>query len=111
MKIVTVNRNNQFKRAFNRGKSYSFRGMIIFIIKNNLKINRIGIVASKKVGCAVERNRTRRIVRNAYCEVSRFIISGYDLVFVIRSHAINYKVRDARRELFFGAKQAKILAN
>ena len=35
------------------------------------KINRVGIVASKKLGGAVQRNRARRVIRRAFWEIEK----------------------------------------
>lgn len=46
----------------------------ILIHKNNvLKNSRLGITVSKKVGCAVERNRIKRIIREFF-RTNRFLI-------------------------------------
>ena len=44
--------------------------------------NRLGITVGKKVGGAVQRNRARRIIRQAYRETESMFPTGLDLVIV-----------------------------
>lgn len=56
-------------------------------MKNRAGVCRVGITTSKKVGCAVERNRSRRIIKAAFQNVfnSGCISGNWDLVFVART--------------------------
>ena len=56
--------------------------MILYVRKNRRKYNRLGITVGKKVGCAVKRNRARRIIRQAYRETEHLLPTGIDLVIV-----------------------------
>jgi ribonuclease P protein component len=44
----------------------------------------IAVVAARRVGDAVRRNRARRILREAWSEVSPQVKDGYDVVLVAR---------------------------
>ena len=54
----------------------------------------MGITTSKKIGNAVERNRSRRIIRAAFRENLPSIKGGYDFVFVARSRTRHLKSTD-----------------
>lgn len=43
---------------------------------------RLGVVASKKVGCAVRRNRAKRLVREAFRKLELTSLRGVDLVVI-----------------------------
>ena len=47
--------------------------------------SRVGITASRKTGNAVKRNRAKRVIRQAYRELSGEIQQGWDIIFVARS--------------------------
>jgi ribonuclease P protein component len=47
----------------------------------------MGIVASKKVGGAVERNRTKRVLREAFRHLPGMFPDGVDLVVIARQGA------------------------
>ncbi|MEO8796663.1 MAG: ribonuclease P protein component [Polyangiaceae bacterium] len=49
--------------------------------------SRLGVVASKKVGNAVARNRVKRVVRETFRKVSGFVPNGVDLVVIARVSA------------------------
>ena len=66
---------------------------------NGQEGNRFGFVTGKKVGGAVERNRARRLIREAVRLKLPLLKPGYDLVWVARP-SIN--------EADFGAVQAAI---
>ena len=83
-KIVAMCRNNDFRRAYVRGKSYVSPVVVVYVMKNRLKTVRVGITTSKKVGNAVQRNRARRVMKAAIDEHLDYNIGGYDLVFVAR---------------------------
>lgn len=53
-------------------------------MKNRAGICRIGITTSKKIGNAVERNRSRRVIRAAYASIEDRISGNFDFVFVAR---------------------------
>ena len=72
----------------------------VYYRQNGIGASRIGITAGKKLGCAVERNRIRRQIR----EISRLcdgISPGFDIVVVARSRAIG-KAWQAQREDLLG---------
>ena len=85
MRFHTLTRNNDFRRAYQRGKSFVGYGLVLYVIKNREKRLRIGITCSKKIGNAVRRNRARRVIRAAAAEVLPGVQGGVDLVFVARS--------------------------
>ena len=95
--------NNYFKRAYSKGKSFVFPYVVIYVNKNFRKGTRIGITASKKIGNAVKRNRSRRIIRQAYLElIDGKSLGNIDLVFVARVRTPGSKSYDIRRCLLKG---------
>lgn len=84
MRYTPITRNQEFVRAYTRGKSYVHRYVVVYINKNRVRRTRVGLTASKKVGNAVKRNRARRVLRAALCAVLPQDVGGVDIVVVAR---------------------------
>lgn len=82
---VTIKSNCDFRRVYGKGKSFQGPALVSYVLKNRAGICRIGITTSKKIGNAVERNRSRRVIRAAYGMIEEKIHGNYDFVFVARS--------------------------
>ncbi|MDR0624411.1 MAG: ribonuclease P protein component [Treponema sp.] len=73
------------RAVFNRGSSVSCGGAKLFVLKNSLADNRICFALPRKFGNAVERNRARRISREAYRHIRPRLKGGYDMVLLVYS--------------------------
>ena len=89
--IGTIKTNSDFRRAYMRGKSYTNPALVIYSIKNRAGICRIGITTSKKIGNAVQRNRARRVIREAFRQIDMPFKGNYDIVFVARTKTVYKK--------------------
>ncbi|NLO41317.1 MAG: ribonuclease P protein component [Ruminiclostridium sp.] len=83
-KIVKIKTNRDFQRIYRKGRYQVSRGLVIYMQPNPLKINRIGITASKKYGKSVQRNRIRRLIRESYHTLMDHIKPGFDFIIVAR---------------------------
>ena len=50
MRYHPLTRNNEFARAYTRGKSFVHPHVVLYVNKNRLGRTRVGITASKKIG-------------------------------------------------------------
>jgi len=91
VKIETFKLNKDFRRLYGRGKNVVFPSVVVYYQKNRLNVCRIGITAGKKVGCAVKRNRAKRVILAAFRELLPHISGGYDFVFVARTRTATVK--------------------
>ncbi len=82
---LTLRKQRDFSRVYNRGSSRGSRYVVILYKENGLGYTRTAFVASKKVGNAVTRNRARRLMREAYRSLEAGIAKGYDIIFVARN--------------------------
>ena len=74
-----------FRRAFERRKSASDAALIVYGVENGLPFARLGISASKrKLRKAVDRNRFKRLVREAFRLGKADLPVGVDLIVVPR---------------------------
>src|SRR5690348_3439885 len=78
---------DQFQRVRRDGKSWGSSLLTLNAAVSRRRGVRCGFVVGKRVGNAVDRNRARRRVREAVRIAYHHIVSGWDLVFIVRSNA------------------------
>ena len=88
-----LNQNRDFRRLYRAKKSFVNPVLVTYLVKNRLGYNRVGITASKKIGNACQRNRARRLIREAYRLLEPDLLPGWDLVFVARGRTIHSKMQ------------------
>lgn len=108
-KMVTLKENRDFRRLYCRGKSYVSPVVVTYVYRNRNKNVRYGITTSKKIGKAVQRNRSRRIIRAAFTQLLPSVKTGYDFVFVARTKTPYVKSTDILRCLSKQLKEAGVL--
>lgn len=108
-KMVTLKENRDFRRLYSRGKSYVSPVVVTYVYKNRNENVRYGITTSKKIGKAVQRNRSRRIIRAAFTQLLPRVKTGYDFVFVARTKTPYAKSTDILRCLSKQLKEAGVL--
>ena len=86
-RTISLKDNKQFKKIYSKGKSFANNLLVIYYMKNNLSVVRLGITVNKKVGKAVVRNRVRRLIKESYRLKEKYLAEGYDIVFVSRIRA------------------------
>ena len=89
---TTLNKNHEFKRLYNKGKSAASQCVVVYCRRTGGNENRIGFTVSTKIGGAVQRNRVRRRLKEIYRLNEARLKPGYDIVIVarVRSRFIGY---------------------
>ena len=89
----SLKKNSDFQNVYANGKSFANRYLVMYVLKNDLNKNRIGISVSKKVGNSVIRHRITRLVRESYRLQEDVFNSSLDIVVLARSTAreVGYK--------------------
>ncbi|MDR2817402.1 MAG: ribonuclease P protein component [Oscillospiraceae bacterium] len=90
-KTEILNENKQFRRVYYRGKSIVLPVLVIYMLKNGLNQNRLGITTSKKIGKAATRNRAKRVIKAAFTDVATSLPVGFDFVLVARGRTAKEK--------------------
>lgn len=99
----SLKKNRDFKRLFSRGKSRVSRPIVLYVSRNRLQKNRLGISVGVKLGGAVKRNRIRRRIKEAYRINEKCFKQGYDIVVVARSRALYADFSEITDALLEGA--------
>lgn len=105
----TLTENRDFRRLYHKGKSYVSPVVVTYVMKNRRKCVRIGITTSKKTGKAVKRNRSRRVIKEAFRLLSNEVSPGYDFVFVARAKTPFVKMGDVLAAMKSQLKGAGVL--
>lgn len=86
--LKTLRKTREFQHVFRAGKSIPGREIVLYGFRTRRKLARFGFTVSKKVGCAVVRNRLRRQLKEICRLALEQIRPGWDLVLVVRSEAL-----------------------
>ena len=83
----SLKNTQQFNHVYKNGKYYANKYLVMYVLKNDLPFNRVGISVSKKVGNSVVRHRLTRLVRESYRLHEEIFNNGLDIVVVVRKDA------------------------
>lgn len=100
-RIQTLKENHLFSRSYRKGRCFSGKYVAVYVLKNTRErdVNKIGITVSKSRGNAVKRNRTKRIIREAYRVFHPFVKEGHIIVIVARQPCVEAHVSVVVSEL------------
>lgn len=83
----SLKKNTDFQNVYRKGRSYGNRLLVMYVLKNGLESNRVGISVSKKVGNSVVRHHLTRLIRENYRLREEMFNSGLDIVVIARISA------------------------
>ena len=108
MKYGKLRRGWQFEKIYKEGNKYFDDLFVIYVLSNNTQEVRIGLTVTKKIGISVQRNRIKRVIREAL-RLSKNILPGNDIVIVARKSAVNPKYSGVKNSLNHLLRRARII--
>jgi ribonuclease P protein component len=83
-----LSRSAEFERVYRQGRSIANRHLVLYTFPNSSAEGpRLGLSVSRKVGGAVQRNRVKRLLREAFASAAGDLLAGQDVVVVARPPA------------------------
>jgi ribonuclease P protein component len=79
-----LRRRSEFQRVFEAGTRAQGRFLTLLTAPNGTSRTRLGIVASRKLGNAVHRNRAKRLIREIFRQTPLPSEQGVDIVVIPR---------------------------
>ena len=113
MKFKAICENHLYSKSYSKGKRAVTSALAVYVLPDyaakklakahpqKFVVNRIGLTTSTKLGSAVVRSRTRRIMREGLrlLEKERPLKVGFLIVIAARSSAVKLKSTDIRLHL------------
>lgn len=109
LKKEVLRKQSDFSAIYNKGKSVGERYVVLFYRKNNLPYNRMGFLASKKVGNSVKRNRARRLMKESFRQLEEKVKEGRDYILIARNTIGNTSMQEVNKSMFYAFKKAGLL--
>ncbi|MDO4339711.1 MAG: ribonuclease P protein component [Eubacteriales bacterium] len=83
----SLKKNKDFQQVYKNGTSQANRYLVMYVLENQYRKNRLGISVSKKVGNSVVRHRVTRLIRESYRLNETLFKNSLDIVVIARPSA------------------------
>jgi ribonuclease P protein component len=104
-----LSRSGEFDRVYREGSSHGNRFLVVYSFPRSEEAEgdaRLGVSVGRKVGGAVERNRIKRALREAFWGLEDELPQGHDFVLVARSEIGGLWERDGAKGVEASLREA-----
>jgi ribonuclease P protein component len=91
-------KRGDFRLAADKGTRWAGRLMVLYVLPRGTGL-RSGFTAGRRIGGAVQRNRARRLMREAWRSLAGRAGPGFDLVFVARTPIVQEGMQEVAAEM------------
>jgi ribonuclease P protein component len=104
-----LTRSEDFKRVRRSGKSYAHPLVLLIVERHEKPHLKVGVAAGRTVGTAVDRNRAKRLLREAMRTLISNTASNVDLLLIARPALASAALADVRLALTTLLQRAQLL--
>ena len=105
----SLKKTKEFKEVYDNKQSLADENIVMYIRKNEMESNRLGISVSKKVGNSVVRHLLCRRAREIFRLTNRYVTKGIDVVIVFRKGADEVSFETLKNSFLKLYKKHKVL--
>lgn len=97
-----------FKKVLRQGRKITTGSVNVFVLKrrDENELRRLGLVTSRKVGIAAERNRAKRKLRELFRTNKHKLTPGLDIIFVLKPEITSTGYSRIKETVLNGLKNA-----
>ena len=108
-KINKLKSKKSFQFVYGKGRTVVDPLSVFYILTDQGQDLKIGLAVGKKLGCAVVRNRVKRLMREVFRQHQAELKKGYHIVWVARKKLTKADLKTFERVFLRLAKRAALL--
>ena len=106
-----LTQSTDFKRVRRFGKSYAHPLVVLIVQARADEQTHVGVMAGRSVGSAVQRNRTKRMLREAARKLLPRVDTGWNIVLIARNPLLTAKLSELEDCLITLFTKANLISN
>jgi len=106
-----LTKRKAFGYIYKNGEYKSSNNLILMYVPTKLKQFKVGFSVSKKVGKANVRNRTKRLLREAFKSFKDIVSNQYNYVVIAKPSITDKTFQEIREELFYILNKCGMIIN